>query len=28
VIQYLELVKEVSKEPDYDTLLNALKKLP
>jgi thiol peroxidase len=28
VIRYLELVKEVSKEPDYDTLLNALKKLP
>ena len=26
-IQYLELVKEVSKEPDYEAVLNALKKL-
>lgn len=27
VIQYAELVKEVSKEPDYDAALSALKKL-
>ena len=26
-IQYLELVKEVSKEPDYEAVLNALNKL-
>jgi thiol peroxidase len=26
-IQYLELVKEVSKEPDYEAVLNALKRL-
>jgi thiol peroxidase len=26
-IQYLELVKEVSKEPDYESVLKALKKV-
>ena len=27
VIRYIQLVKEVSQEPDYDAILNALKKL-
>ena len=28
IIQYIQLVKEVTKEPDYEAVLNALKKLP
>jgi thiol peroxidase len=27
-VQYIQLVKEVTKEPDYDAILSALKKLP
>ena len=27
-VQYIQLVKEVTKEPDYDAVLSALKKLP
>jgi thiol peroxidase len=27
IIQYIQLVKEVTKEPDYEAVLNALKKL-
>jgi len=27
ILQYIELVKEISKEPDYGAILNALKKL-
>jgi thiol peroxidase len=27
IIQYIQLVKEVTKEPDYDAILSALKKL-
>jgi thiol peroxidase len=28
IIQYIQLVKEVTKEPDYEAVLNVLKKLP
>jgi len=27
-LQYIQLVKELTKEPDYEAILNALKKLP
>ena len=28
ILQYIQLVKEVTKEPDYEAVLNTLKKLP